>query len=262
MGKKQSFLTKAVIPAAGLGTRMRRISPSLPKELVPVAGKPLLKHVLEEASASNITDVALIISSSKESLRRELGSTFLEMNIHYFYQDTPRGLMDAVSLARDFIGKDPFALLLPDNLFIGSPASLAQISPSFFETGLDTISLTEVTRVQANRFPNSGYVTLRHESGPRYHVSSTGEKDSGSFQIMGKDTALRMFPRYICRPHLFDLIDALKPPAGQEIDDIPIWQGLASSGRLQGVLLKGEGFDAGSPAGYKILKEWAENHLI
>ena len=262
MGKKQFSLTKAVIPAAGLGTRMRSVFPSLPKELIPVAGKPLLKHVLEEASASNITDVALIISPAKEIIRREIGNTFLEMNIHYFYQETPRGLMDAVSLARAFIGKDPFALLLPDNFFIGSPASLVQISPSFFETGLDTISLTEVTRAQASRFPNSGYVTLHHESGLRYHVNSVGEKGGGSFHLMGKNTALRMFPRYICGPHVFDLIDGLNPPIGQEIDDIPMWQDLASSGRLQGVLLKGEGFDAGSPAGYKILNAWAESHLL
>src|SRR5262245_51720799 len=136
------MLTKAVIPAAGLGTRMLPLTNGAPKEMLPVAGKPMIHHVVQEAADAGIVEICIVIRDGKEAIRRYFEYDDPEVcnvdraieklrnrcRIVFAYQATSRGIGDAILCAKDFVGDDCFALLIPDQLFIGPAGAITQLA--------------------------------------------------------------------------------------------------------------------------------------
>ncbi len=138
---------KAVIPAAGLGTRLGSLSAITPKELLPLVDKPSLQWVLDEASESGITDVCLIISPSKNDLiQKFLVSYATNLNVHLIMQRRPGGLGHAILAAERWVGNDPFVVMLPDDFLLGeNPVSKMMLSHK--KTGLSTLALNPTPHV-------------------------------------------------------------------------------------------------------------------
>lgn len=159
-------IKKAVIPAAGLGTRFLPVTKAVPKELLPIVDVPTLQVILEEAAASGIEDVLLVVSDQKQAIRTHFspapeldaflfdhGKEALQariakipeiVNLHYIVQEEPRGLGHAVSLARDFADGDAIAVLLGDDVVAAEPPALAQLIDVYEHTGTSVIGVQPV----------------------------------------------------------------------------------------------------------------------
>src|SRR4051812_8579723 len=141
-------VTKALIPCGGKGTRMLSLTKGTPKELVEVAGVPIVVRVLEECASSGIDEVLVVIAPGKEAIIERLkplaGNSGIPARISFAVQHEPRGLADAIRLGRDFADSDPLAVALPDNLFGGDEPALAQVIETHVRTGLNVVSVVEI----------------------------------------------------------------------------------------------------------------------
>jgi UTP--glucose-1-phosphate uridylyltransferase len=266
-------IRKAVIPAAGLGTRVRAIAGDLPKELLLVAAKPLIVHAIEGLIASGLRQVGVVISPAKESIRKFLMGdppAFLapHLDAHlkillrtcqftFFVQPEPTGVADAVSLCRDFVGDEPFVLVMPDNvLFDGLPV-LAQMLPFFFQYPQDMLGAIRLGTNKGSSFGNVGVLQVEPLPGnsPKIRrVLNFSDKEEGPLQVDPQRSVLKSFGAGIFWPHFFDFIEKHRPGTRGELDDVPIVQSIAKEKGLLAVILEGSGFDVGNPDGY-----WAAN---
>src|SRR5262249_40516550 len=142
LGRFHRVLTKAVIPAAGLGSRMSRLTDDAPKEMLPVAGKPMIHYVVQEAADAGIVEICIVIRNGKEEIRRyfeddnpearnaerAVGKLRNRCKIVFAYQAEPKGVGDAILCAKKFVGDERFALLIPDQLFIGRAGAISQLT--------------------------------------------------------------------------------------------------------------------------------------
>jgi UTP--glucose-1-phosphate uridylyltransferase len=266
------MVDKAIIPAAGLGRRVRAIAGDLPKELLTVAAKPLIVHAIEGLAASGIRQIAVVISPAKESIRQFLlgdppGFLVPQLDAHlrvllracqftFFSQADPTGLADAVSLCREFVGDEPFALVMPDNILLDGLPVQTQMLPFFSKHNQDMVGAISLGPDEASRFDNVGLLQgkpLPEESARLLKISSYSDKKEGSPEVR-VDSALKSFGGGIYLPHFFDYIEQLREQNGGEVDDIPVVQAIAREKGLLAVHLDGNGFDAGNPQGY-----WAAN---
>lgn len=270
-----SFTTvrKAIIPAAGLGTRVRDIAGDLPKELLTVAAKPLIVHAIEGLAACGVRQIGVVISAAKESIRQFLQGNppeFLapQLDAHlkvllrackfsFFFQPEPLGLADAVSLCREFVNNEPFALVMPDNILLDGLPVISQLIPFFSRRGQDTVGAIQLESKEASRFGNVGILeteTIPGESRRFVKVSHFSDKVSDPLSIPPGKSVLKNFGGSIFLPHFFDYIDQCRPHAKDELDDVPVIQAILTDRGLSAVVLEGNGFDVGNPAGY-----WAAN---
>ncbi len=268
-----TIVRKGIIPAAGLGTRVRAIAGDLPKELLTVAAKPLIVHAIEGLAASGIRQIGVVISPAKESIRQFLlgePSEFLapQLDAHlrvllractfsFFIQPSPLGVADAVSLCRDFIDDEPFALVMPDNILLDGLPVVSQMIPFFSREPLDMLGALRLETEQASRFGNVGILeteAVSDESKRIVSVSRFSDKNSSPLQIPAGESALKNFGGSIFLPHFFDYIEKLRPRIEGELDDVPVVQAIIKERGLLAVALEGSGFDVGNSAGY-----WAAN---
>ncbi len=268
-----TIVRKGIIPAAGLGTRVRVIAGDLPKELLTVAAKPLIVHAIEGLAASGIRQIGVVISPAKESIRQFLlgePSEFLapQLDAHlrvllractfsFFVQPSPLGVADAVSLCRDFIDDEPFALVMPDNILLDGLPVVSQMIPFFSREPLDMLGALRLETEQASRFGNVGILeteAVSDESKRIVSVSRFSDKNSSPLQIPAGESALKNFGGSIFLPHFFDYIEKLRPRIEGELDDVPVVQAIIKEKGLLAVALEGSGFDVGNSAGY-----WAAN---
>ena len=273
-----SFTTvrKAVIPVAGLGTRVRAIAGDLPKELLTVAAKPLIVHAIEGLAASGVRQIAVVLCPAKESIRQFLLGDppeflaplsyahvrvlFKACNFSFFVQPQPRGLADAVSLCREFVGNEPFALIMPDNILLDGLPVVSQMIPFFSREGRDMLGAISLSMEEASRFGNVGILETEVIPGrsPRLRkVSDFSDKTSEPLNIPPGKKLLKNFAGSIFLPHFFDYIEQCRPHAQDELDDVPVIQAILRDEELNAVILEGNGFDVGNPAGY-----WAANLYI
>ena len=252
-------VAKAIIPAAGLGTRMRSLAGDLPKELLEIGGKPLIAHAVEGIARSGIAQVAVVVSPAKEGIRRCLlerytGALLGTCELIFIMQDRPLGVADAVSRCRDFTGGEPFALVMPDNILMGGPPVIGQLLPYVARHGLDTIGAIRVAGEALQCFGNVGFLdvaVLPDEAGRLFRVRHYSNKRREPVELQRGRTVLKGFGCGVFLPHFFDLIEAWRPRLGVEVDEVPVLQTLAREGRLLGVELVGRGFDAGNPQGFR-----------
>jgi len=266
-------VSKAIIPAAGKGSRVRSVAGDLPKELLMVAAKPLIVHSIEALAASGVREIAIVISPEKENIRQFILEDqhqfvgprveahtkilFRSCKFSFFVQHQPVGIADAVSLCRDFVGNEPFALIFPDNVLLDGLPVVAQMLPFFTRFGMDTIGALWLTPEETTTFGNVGFLEVEPmtaESRRVMRVLSYSDKLPERPPAESAKDRLKSFGGGIYLPHFFDYVERIRPLAEGEVDDVPVVQAIAREKGLLAVELSGKGFDVGNPAGY-----WAAN---
>lgn len=257
-------IRKAVIPAAGWGTRFLPATKAIPKELLPLYDKPIIQHTVEEAIASGIEEIIIVTSPGKSSLeahfaphrkleaalKKKGDAELLEKvqrtcklaDISFVPQNEPRGLGHAVLMAAEAVGDEPFAVFLPDDLFGAEPTVIAQMSKVYNKYGGSVLALLKVVPEDTKRYG----IVKPEELGKRtYRILDTVEKP-------GPETApsrLAIMGRYILTPEIFGALKATKPGKGGEIQ---LTDGLALlrvKQALYGYEFDGVYYDAGKPLG-------------
>ena len=258
-------VAKAIIPAAGLGTRMRSLAGNRPKELLEIGGKPLIAHAVEGIARSGIAQVAVVVSPAKERIRQVLlerypGRLLGACELIFIMQGRPLGVADAVSRCRDFTEGEPFALVMPDNILMEGPPVIGQLLPYFARHGLDTIGAMRLAGEALQCFGNVGFLDgelLPDEAGRLFRVRHYSDKRREPVELQSGRTVLKGFGCGVFLPHFFDLIEEWRPRLTGEVDEVPVLQTLAREGRLLGVELVGRGFDAGNPDGFRAATDFA-----
>lgn len=259
---------KAVIPAAGLGTRFLPATKSQPKEMLPIVDKPAIQYVVEEAVAAGIRDILIITGRSKraiedhfdrslelEAMLEERGDRErLEQvrriaslaDIHYVRQREPRGLGDAVLCARRFVGDEPFALLLGDDIFVGARPCIAQLLDVHARHRAGVMA---VERVPRERIGAYGVIAPGKALGPAtWEVSDVVEKPRPE----EAPSDLAVAGRYVLPPSVFDALAKAKPVKG-EVLIADGFRGLLQQGeRLLGHAFEGRRWDTGSKLGWLV----------
>lgn len=229
-----------------------------PKELLPVAGVPVLIRVLRECAASGITEALIVIAPDKEAIVDLVvplaRSDDVPLSIQFVVQPEPRGLADAIRLGRDFAGTEPLAIALPDNLFTGEEPALRQVIDEYSASGENVVAVVEISAGEATkRGPTAIYPGELH--GDRYDISSIPEKRerSATFTTGGAESAFTAVGRFVFNPDVFDTIDETEQVLGadEELDDVPLMRLLLARGQLVGCRVRGRFFDVGLVDGFR-----------
>ena len=254
-------ITKAVIPAAGFGTRLLPATKAQPKEMLVVVDKPVIQYVVEEAVASGITDILIIISEGKEVLREHFKQDLeLEQvldqkgkseelnaikslnhlaNIHLEYQHEQKGLGDAISYAEKFVNGEPFAVLLGDTIIESVKPLTLQLAEVFEEYQSSVIALQEVPLSIAHRY---GVFVGEKIKDRLFHGTEVVEKPA-------KDNIpsnLVFAGRYVLTPDIFEAIRNTKPGANNEIQVTDAIRLLMDTQNIYGLVFDGERHDVGN----------------
>lgn len=261
------MVRKAVIPAAGLGTRLMPLSGALPKEMLPVGGVPMILYCLEEAAASGIDDVCVVLSPGKRAIEDYLlelrggrapghriaarfRETFWKCRIAFAWQEQPLGLADAIYRARWFLGQQPFAVMLPDNIIISRRPAILQIRGAFEKYGKDTLALARIPARLAHTFSLSGLVEYEPLAGRAVRITRFHRKRKGYYPAMRKGHVIRGIARAIFLPHFFDYVDRVRGKTAGELDDGPVLREMLKRETIVGRIIEGKVFDAGNPLGF------------
>lgn len=252
------MVTHALIPCGGRGTRMASVAGTLPKEMLPVAGRPVVEQVARECAASGITDLLVVVAPGKESIEAHLaplaGCAGMPARIDFAVQRDARGLADAIRLGRAFAGEGAIAVALPDNMFLAEPPALRQVLDVARATGKSAVAVVGIAAEEASRRGATAVYRGTIERGGEFriaHIPDKGAK-SASFDTGGAAMAYTGVGRYAFGPALWRAIDEVDGalPADRELDDIPVMQLLLHGGLLTGCLVRGDFLDVGVPAGY------------
>lgn len=258
----------AVIPAAGLGTRFLPASKTVPKELMPIGDTPALQYVIDEALGAGIDHVVLVSSRQKPAIERYFepapeivaklessGRTALAERIKgigadwrasVVYQDEAKGLGHAVGCARDVVGDEPFAVLLPDEI-MGDSSLLAQMNGVCLRTGGSVVGLKRVPRDEVSAYGvihPGGEVDADGVVAVRDLVEKPPVEEAPSELIL--------IGRYVLTPDVFDEIAQLTPGSGGELQLTDALRAQASRSPFHGVVSDIERFDTGTPVGLLI----------
>jgi len=259
-----NHLRKAVFPVAGLGTRFLPATKAVPKEMLTVVDRPALQYVVDEAREAGIEHLVFVTGRNKGviadhfDIAYELEATLkargkddvLEMlhselplpgMISFTRQQAPLGLGHAIWCARDIIGHEPFAVLLPDMLM--SPGCLAQMLEAYARHGGNVIAVEEVPHDQVSRY---GIVGVGEEDETGFEITQMVEKPKRE----DAPSNLIISGRYILQPEIFDLLDDQEPGAGGEIQITDAMKRLSETQRFTGFRYRGTTHDTGTKAGF------------
>jgi UTP--glucose-1-phosphate uridylyltransferase len=257
-------IKKAIIPAAGLGTRFLPATKAMPKEILPIVDRPTIEYIVEEAIRSGIEDIIIVTGKGKraiedhfdhnfeleENLKRKEKFDLLEkvnaatdVDIHYIRQKEPKGLGHAVWVARKFIGDDPFAVLLGDDIVKAETPGLKQLINEYNETGRSIVGVQTVSDEETERY---GIVDPGEKEGRRYKVNKFVEKPSkgttpSNLAIMG---------RYIFTPEIFEYLGKHEIGAGGEIQLTDAIQRLNEEQDVYAYDFEGKRYDVGEKMGF------------
>jgi UTP--glucose-1-phosphate uridylyltransferase len=260
---------KAVIPAAGLGTRFLPATKAMPKEMLPVVDKPAIQYVVEEATQAGITDILIIIGRNKNALSNHFDSVpELEDNlerkgdhdrlakvqesseladIHFVRQGEPKGLGHAVLRARAHVGDNPFAVLLGDDLIDERDPLLTTMLEEHERTGAAIVALMEVDPDHIHMYG----VAAVEEGGDDGIVKVTGLVEKPTAEDAPSNLAI--IGRYVLSPSVFDIIEKLEPGKGGEIQLTDALEQLAADPEgpgVYGVVFGGRRYDTGDRLDY------------
>ncbi len=246
---------KALIPAAGRGTRMRPVTWAVPKELLPVGSKPAIHRVVEEAAAAGLERIGVVIGPGKELIRSYLETArrqgeFPGLAFEYLRQEEPNGLAEAIAVSRSFTRDEAFALLLPDNVLLSPEYRLASLIDLFERSGKDVVGVLRLDSEESGRYGNSGLFEGSSPEPGVFEIRRLCDKGPGRLQIPAGETVLRTCGRYVCRPHVMGWIDELRDRVQGEFDEVPVYQRIAGAGGLLGLTLPLPLFDVGHPEGF------------
>ncbi|MFZ8069483.1 UTP--glucose-1-phosphate uridylyltransferase GalU [Staphylococcus aureus] len=258
-------IKKAIIPAAGLGTRFLPATKAMPKEMLPILDKPTIQYIVEEAARAGIEDIIIVTGRHKRAIEdhfdsqkelemvlKEKGkSELLEKvqystelaNIFYVRQKEQKGLGHAISSARQFIGNEPFALLLGDDIVESEVPAVKQLIDVYEETGHSVIGVQEVPEADTHRY---GIIDPLTKNGRQYEVKKFVEKPAqgtapSNLAIMG---------RYVLTPEIFDYLKTQKEGAGNEIQLTDAIERMNNDNQVYAYDFEGERYDVGEKLGF------------
>ena len=264
-------LTKAIIPAAGLGTRMLPAARAVPKELLPILDRPVIQYVAEEAAAGGMTDLLLVSSAAKPALAehfradpeltarltaggkagllKSIDDLLAKVRITTVNQPSPKGLGDAVAQARRFAGDDAFACLLGDTVFAGGIGPATELAAAYARLGTSVIGLAEVSEDRVSR-----YGIVGGEVGPDgvMRINTLVEKPS----IAEAPSRLAIAARYVLTPGIFACLDSVGPGKNGEVQLTDALKLLCEREPVHGIVLKSTRYDVGNPV------DWLRTNLI
>ncbi|HFJ5023130.1 TPA: UTP--glucose-1-phosphate uridylyltransferase GalU [Staphylococcus aureus] len=258
-------IKKAIIPAAGLGTRFLPATKAMPKEMLPILDKPTIQYIIEEAARAGIEDIIIVTGRHKRAIEdhfdsqkelemvlKEKGkSELLEKvqystelaNIFYVRQKEQKGLGHAISSARQFIGNEPFAVLLGDDIVESEVPAVKQLIDVYEETGDSVIGVQEVPEADTHRY---GIIDPLTKNGRQYEVKKFVEKPAqgtapSNLAIMG---------RYVLTPEIFDYLKTQKEGAGNEIQLTDAIERMNNDNQVYAYDFEGERYDVGEKLGF------------
>lgn len=256
---------KAVIPAAGLGTRVLPATKSMPKEMLTIVDKPAIEYIVEEAVRSGITDILIItnrgkgviedhfdrspeledrlLASGKKDVYDQVVSISKLANIFFIRQKETKGLGHAVSCARSFVGDEPFAVLYGDDVIIGDDPACGQLIRAYEKYGKAVVGIKEVSRDAISKYSSLKVAPLE---GNMYSCTDMVEKPKTDEEVLSLFSVLG---RCVLTPDIFDILDRTAPGAGGEIQLTDAMKTLARSVGMTGVDFTGKRYDMGDKLG-------------
>lgn len=264
MSKKP--VRKAVLPVAGLGTRVLPATKVMPKEMLPVFDRPAIHYVVDEARAAGIEHFVFVTGRNKDAIEDYFDTAYeLEMTLEakgktkllkdlradlplpgacsFVRQQAPLGLGHAVWCARDIVGDEPFAVLLPDMIMRAETPCLAAMVKAYGAIGGNVISVEEVPMEEVSSY---GIVQPGERKGELIEMLGMVEKPT----VKDAPSNLMISGRYILQPEIFDALEAQKPGAGGEIQLTDAMLKLMETSPFHALPFTGETFDTGSKTGY------------
>lgn len=256
---------KAIIPAAGLGTRFLPATKAQPKEMLPIVDKPTIQYIIEEAVASGIEDIIIVTGRNKRSIEDHFDRSIeleLELekhdkqellgmvrdisemaNIHYIRQKEPRGLGHAILTARHFIGDEPFAVLLGDDVVVAKQPCLSQMMDVYGEYKTSVIGVQKVSHEVVNKY---GIVDCKMVDDRVYKVKNLVEKP----RIEDAPSDIAILGRYIITPSIFEYLATQDAGSGGEIQLTDALRRLAGDEAMYAYDFKGHRYDVGTKCGF------------
>ncbi len=256
---------KAIIPAAGMGTRFLPATKAMPKEMLPIVDKPTIQYIVEEAVAAGIEDILIVTGKGKRAIEDHFDSSFeLEhtllgkgkldllrkvqhshnmVDIHYIRQKEPRGLGHAVWCARKFIGDEPFAVLLGDDIVTGPTPCIGQLMDQFERTQCSIVGVQKVEQEEVSRY---GIIDPDYGADRLYKVGRMVEKPNAA----EAPSNLAIMGRYILTPAIFDMLENAEPGAGGEIQLTDAIGRLCETEGVYGYHFEGTRYDVGEKLGF------------
>ncbi|OAO27409.1 UTP--glucose-1-phosphate uridylyltransferase [Mammaliicoccus lentus] len=258
-------IKKAIIPAAGLGTRFLPATKAMPKEMLPILDKPTIQYIVEEAAKASIEDIIIVTGKHKRSIedhfdtQKELETNLYEKgklelldkvqystnlaNIFYVRQKEQKGLGHAIFTAKQFIGNEPFAVLLGDDIVESDTPAIRQLMDQYEETHKSVIGVQTVPTSETHRY---GIIAPQSQEGRRYEVEKFVEKPKqgtapSNLAIMG---------RYVLSPEIFDYLENQTEGSGGEIQLTDAIERLNQDDRVYAYDFEGERYDVGEKIGF------------
>lgn len=256
-------IKKAIIPAAGMGTRFLPATKAMPKEMLPIVDKPTIQYIVEEAIASGIEDIIIVTGKTKRAIEDHFDSNFeleeslkksgkmdllkkvqeAEVDIHYIRQHEPKGLGHAIWCARNFIGDEPFAVLLGDDIVRAETPGLKQLIDQYNETGSSIVGVQTVPENETNRY---GIVDVCEKFGRLYDVKEFVEKPP----LGTAPSNLAIMGRYVLTPGIFAHLEKHEIGAGGEIQLTDAIQAVNETEKVYAYDFDGKRYDVGEKLGF------------
>ena len=258
-------IRKAIIPAAGLGTRFLPATKAQPKEMLPIVDKPTIQYIIEEAIASGIEEILIITGRNKKCIEDHFDkSVELEMeleksgkdellelvrdisdmvDIHYIRQKEPRGLGHAIHCAKTFVGNEPFAVLLGDDVVYSDKPCLKQLMECYDEYKTSILGVQTVPEEDVSKY---GIVDGIHIENRVYKVKDLIEKPKRE----EAPTNVAILGRYIITPQIFEILENTAPGKGNEIQLTDALKTLISQEAMYAYDFEGRRYDVGDKFGF------------
>ena len=260
-------IRKAIIPAAGLGTRFLPATKALPKEMLPIVDKPTIQFIVEEAKAAGIEDILIVTGKNKRAIENHFDSnpeleqdlketgkaellkltqdiTNLGVNLYYTRQPHPAGLGDAIYRARSFVGGEPFVVMLGDDLMKDKVTLTKQLMNDYDKTHASTIAVMQVPHNEVSKY---GVIVPEGKVNDNlYNVKKFVEKPA----VDKAPSDLAIIGRYLLTPEIFEILKHQKPGRGGEIQLTDAIDTLNQTQRVFAHVFRGQRFDVGNKEGY------------
>ena len=258
---------KAIIPAAGLGTRFLPATKAMPKEMLPIVDKPTIQFIVEEAKAAGIEDILIVTGKNKRAIENHFDSnpeleqdleatgkvkllkltqdiTNLGINLYYTRQPHPAGLGDAIYRARSFVGEEPFVVMLGDDLMKDKITLTKQLMNDYDKIHASTIAVMQVPHKEVSKYgviDPEGKVDKDLYNVKKFVEKPAVDKAPSDFAIIG---------RYLLTPEIFEILENQKPGRGGEIQLTDAIDMLIEKETVEAFHMTGESFDCGDKIGY------------
>ncbi len=265
MNNENLKIKKAIIPAAGLGTRFLPATKAMPKEMLPILDKPTIQYIVEEASRAGIEDIIIVTGKHKRAIedhfdiQKELETTLYEKgklelldkvqystelaNIFYVRQKEQKGLGHAIHTAKQFIGNEPFAVLLGDDIVESDNPAIKQLMEQYESTGKSVIGVQTVPESETHRY---GIIDPNSQDGRLYEVNRFVEKpEQGT-----APSNLAIMGRYVLSPEIFDYLENQTEGSGGEIQLTDAIERLNKDDKVYAYDFEGQRYDVGEKIGF------------